>query len=66
MIYKSESGNTQAERLMQWHSWFAFFPVRIGEHKVWLEFVERRAKEASWDGYGGIIWEYKFAHLLSA
>jgi hypothetical protein len=26
----------------QWHRWFAWYPVRIGEDTVWLETVEKR------------------------
>jgi hypothetical protein len=29
----------------QWHRWFAWYPVRIGDERVWLEFVERRITE---------------------
>lgn len=33
----------EANRLMQWHSWFALLPVRIGDNDCrWLETVERR------------------------
>jgi len=25
-----------------WYKWFAWYPVRVGDGKVWLEFVYRR------------------------
>lgn len=28
--------------LSRWHVWFAWRPVTIGEHWIWLETVERR------------------------
>ena len=29
--------------LKHWHKWFAWYPVRLGEHDCrWLEFVQRR------------------------
>lgn len=29
----------------QWHDWFAWYPVRIGDQVVWLETVQRRGTE---------------------
>lgn len=25
----------------KWHSWFAWYPVRVGQHTVWFEWIER-------------------------
>jgi len=44
----------------QWHRWFAWFPVKVGERDCrWFEFVERKGAyyftlyESGWD------WEYR-------
>jgi hypothetical protein len=42
-----------------WQSWFAWRPVRIGEHLVWLEYVLRRSND---DPYS-IGWEYSNGNL---
>jgi hypothetical protein len=32
----------RAERMRNWHVWFAWYPVRVGPHDCrWLENVER-------------------------
>lgn len=37
----------KAERLSNWHRFFAWYPVRINPHQcAWLEFVERKYKRA--------------------
>ena len=58
---RSETATEQYARTTQWHPWYAWHPVRIGKYKVWLAWVLRKAREASFDGYGGFIWEYKDA-----
>lgn len=60
------------QRLKEWHTWFAWKPVRIEEKRtgltklVWLEFVSRRwvpvdpvrnAQLAFWD-YDFVTWYY--------
>ena len=42
MRWASESWETRKRRLTDWHPWFAWRPVQAGEHKAWLEWVERR------------------------
>jgi len=29
---------------LDWHTWFAWKPVRIGDYKYWLCYVSRKAK----------------------
>ena len=29
----------------QWHYWFAWYPIVMGDELVWLETVQRRGKE---------------------
>lgn len=44
------------DRLSQWHDWFAWRPVKVGDYECrWLEVVERKCEWlGAWDG------EYKF------
>lgn len=37
--------------LCRWHKWFAWYPVQIGVHWCWLEYVHRKL---TWEycGYG--------------
>lgn len=46
------------KRLDQWHLWFAWKPVDIGTHWVWLETVERRGEETG--GYDSCWWEWEY------
>jgi hypothetical protein len=60
MRWRSESWGTKLARLEQWHRWFAWHPVRIGEELLWLESVERLGK--SHGGYYPFwTWEYREA-----
>jgi len=42
----------------EWRSWFAWYPVVVGDEYVWLEWVERRQsdREGTWDG---LEWDYR-------
>ncbi|MGY6249725.1 hypothetical protein ACXIUS_19560 [Bosea thiooxidans] len=42
MRWRSETIEMREARLGQWHEWFAWYPVRVGESQVWWELVERR------------------------
>lgn len=43
MKFKIESVRVKSERNKKWHTWFAWYPVRINENEiVWLESVRRR------------------------
>ena len=44
-------------RVTDWHKWFAWYPVTIGDTRVWLEVVSRKL---SYDGYT-LFWEYRDA-----
>lgn len=44
MRWKSESSSVWKNRIQEWHRWFAWHPIRIGEEKLWLCFVYRRAE----------------------
>ena len=39
-----------------WHSYFAWFPVEIGKHWVWLERVERKVQFGDDHGW---VYEYR-------
>jgi len=52
----------------EWHSWFAWYPVRLGSHDCrWLETVERKLKTVKQFRYDVIVlgnacwldWEYR-------
>ena len=53
MRWRAESHAARAARIEVWHPWFAWFPVHIGEQRVWLELVWRRCI-AGCDGYASI------------
>lgn len=60
---KFDCGETYAEweeRIGRWHSWFAWYPVRVGKHDCrWLERVERKGTvEFSYDGLY-TNWQYR-------
>lgn len=38
-----------------WHSWFAWYPVRIGKYTVWLETVERRWINENWNYFSDAL-----------
>jgi hypothetical protein len=38
----------RVKNLLVWHRWFAWHPVVIGDHLVWLEPVERICKKDMW------------------
>jgi len=38
MKWKASTG----EELERWHRWFAWLPIEIGGHWVWLEMIERK------------------------
>ena len=50
-IEKSES-NTFNKKMSIWHTWFAWYPVKVRHTLVWLEKIERRIE--TWDYYVGI------------
>lgn len=47
----------------QWHSWFAWYPVKINNSIFFLEYVERKGKidQLHKDILGDIVyrWEYR-------
>jgi hypothetical protein len=42
---KKEEFKKRIESLVEWHQWFAWYPVRVDENDCrWLEYVETRLK----------------------
>jgi hypothetical protein len=37
----------------EWNKYFAFFPVKVGDDWVWLEYLEGRTV------WSGLYWEYR-------
>lgn len=58
MNWPSESKAAKRDRLTQWHKWFAWVPVRIGERMYWLETVDRKLFERVGTSYDGEQIEY--------
>lgn len=63
-----ETYQSKIERHYQWHRWFAWYPITIGEitigvktrkTKVWLQYVMRRDNRAFHMTYGFPEIEYK-------
>lgn len=42
-----------------WHTWFAWRPIRVGDTKVWLETVYRKGKLDC--GWGDCYWKWTYA-----
>jgi hypothetical protein len=42
--------------LCDWHPWFAWYPVEVGNEIVWLESVERKMTDCMY----GESWEYQY------
>lgn len=63
------SFNVKAEetysRFSNWHRWYAWFPVRVGEDDCrWLEWIERRGESASYKVHKRFLsWGYKDGSL---
>jgi membrane-anchored protein YejM (alkaline phosphatase superfamily) len=47
MIFQRPTYAERRARMINWHPWFAWFPVRSddGGSIYWLEWIERRADE---------------------
>lgn len=60
-----EISNRNIQRIINWHKWFAWYPVTIGitlsgcKIKVWWEYVECRAIRAYYGKYYGWDWKYR-------
>lgn len=60
MKFFRETYQQRVHRLMRWHRWFAWYPVRVCEGcLVWLQFVERRADSLSLEDHGGMVFAYR-------
>lgn len=42
MFYNNKTDRYEVARTKDWHQWFAWKPITIGEQKVWLKRVYRR------------------------
>jgi hypothetical protein len=47
------------ERVKEWHLWFAWRPICLGEYWYWLEFLNRRADPIHWRQTNSIQYWYK-------
>ena len=46
-------------KMKQWHTWFAWYPVTVGEDRVWLETVLRRGSVHNVSDSGRAFFEYE-------
>jgi hypothetical protein len=55
-----ETRQAKIKRLEQWHDWFAWHPVRLGEnHCRWLETIQRKGS-LKWGEYPDEWWEWEY------
>ena len=65
MIIQTKTNKERVDEIDRWNLWFAWHPLFLDGHIVWLEHIERRPKV--WpDEYGGMIWEYRLSPHLKA
>lgn len=60
MKFDCNAPSARHKRMSNWHRWFAWRPVQVGENDCrWLEYVER--KGAYWEcvGHSGWDWNYR-------
>lgn len=68
MKWRVRKPNTRHRRLHWWHTWFAWYPVRVPTNgrmskmtRVWLESICRKGKYYyDYEGGGWWMWQYKF------
>jgi hypothetical protein len=62
-----ETFEEERERTCHWHRWFAWYPVRIGKHHHWLEYVDRRL-EWHYSSYAdnGWSWSTEYRAIASS
>lgn len=53
------------KNLREWHNWFAWYPVKISEHRlVWMTKIQQRV--ISYEPmYGSPYWEYRLIEKTS-
>lgn len=57
-LTKQQRVIARTKHLAKWHKWFAWFPVKVLNQWVWLEYVERKIAWAS-SYRGKIYWVYR-------
>ncbi len=64
---KFNCGPTREEKIAAkqlWHSWFAWFPVRVASGDCrWLELIERRSDYVRGIRHGGWVHQYRAPQL---
>lgn len=64
MRWKTETYNEKCKRLSTWRKWFAWRPVVIDGHRVWLEWVYKRTK-IYYGGMGDTLYEPEYGDTMS-
>ena len=47
-------------KMKQWHTWFAWYPVTIGDNQVWLETILRQGSVHSVSDSGRAYFDYEY------
>jgi hypothetical protein len=64
MRWRTETFDERKKRLETWRPWFAWRPVVIDGHRVWLEWVYKRTKIYH-GGMGDYFSEVEFTDAMS-
>ena len=64
MRWATETREDKNRRLSKWRKWFAWYPVKIENERVWLEYVYRRTT-VYYGGMGDCIYETEYADTMS-
>ena len=64
MRWATETREDRDRRLKQWRKWFAWYPVKIDNERVWLEYVYRRTT-VYYGGMGDSVYETEYADAMS-
>lgn len=62
MRWGYEDFDAKIKRLSKWRPWFAWYPVKMGNEKVWLEKIYRRYKVYS--GPGEYVYEPQYTDTM--
>ncbi|MEA1980841.1 MAG: hypothetical protein U9N54_07705 [candidate division Zixibacteria bacterium] len=70
MIWRVRKPKAKSRLKRQWHTWFAWYPVRVptkgrmsGMHKVWLQKVQRKGKSYFIYDIGQWAWKWKYKQM---
>lgn len=56
---KSQREFMRYKYLTNWHKWYAWYPVKIGNHYYWLEYIQRKCVALYYGDLSGDDTQYK-------